>query len=51
MEADFWHGMWASGKIGFHQADINTYLKSHWSQLALHGYALVKTTRAFGGWR
>lgn len=37
MEANFWHEMWASGVVGFHQADINEYLKSHWSKLQLQG--------------
>jgi thiopurine S-methyltransferase len=37
MEANFWHDMWASGVVGFHQPDINVYLKNHWSKLNLKG--------------
>jgi thiopurine S-methyltransferase len=37
MEADFWHDMWESGIVGFHQADINAYLKNHWQKLGLNG--------------
>lgn len=37
MEANFWHNMWASGVVGFHQPDINVYLKNHWSKLNLQG--------------
>jgi len=37
MEANFWHDMWASGVVGFHQPDINVYLKNHWSKLKLNG--------------
>ena len=37
MEANFWHDMWASGVVGFHQPDINVYLKNHWSKLELKG--------------
>ncbi|RVU29847.1 thiopurine S-methyltransferase [Neptunomonas marina] len=35
MEHDFWHQRWEQGRIGFHQGDINPYLKEHWSELAL----------------
>ena len=37
MEANFWHDMWASGVVGFHQPDVNSYLKNHWSKLGLQG--------------
>lgn len=41
MEAQFWHEMWDSGVVGFHQADINEYLKNHWSKLNLNGQEAV----------
>lgn len=37
MEAGFWHKMWASGVVGFHQADINAFLKTYWPKLGLQG--------------
>jgi len=37
MEADFWHKMWNSGVVGFHQPDVNHYLKTHWPKLQLQG--------------
>ncbi|MEA3405030.1 MAG: thiopurine S-methyltransferase [Pseudomonadota bacterium] len=37
MKANFWHGMWASGVVGFHQSDINEFLQNHWKQLNLAG--------------
>ena len=37
MKANFWHDMWNSGKVGFHQADVNHYLITHWSKLRLQG--------------
>jgi len=33
MEADFWHSRWQEGRIGFHQADVNSFLKQHWPTL------------------
>lgn len=37
MEHDFWHNRWAEGRIGFHQAEFNTYLLTYWNQLAVSG--------------
>lgn len=37
MEADFWHQMWRSGRVGFHQAKVNAFLKNHWKKLNLVG--------------
>lgn len=37
MEHDFWHQKWQEGRIGFHQVQINPYLKKYWTQLALQG--------------
>lgn len=37
MEAGFWHKMWASGRVGFHQAKINVFLKIYWPTLGLQG--------------
>ncbi|MCP4596414.1 thiopurine S-methyltransferase [Neptuniibacter sp.] len=33
MEHDFWHQRWAEGRIGFHQEDVNPFLKKHWAEL------------------
>ncbi|MDF0732606.1 thiopurine S-methyltransferase [Pseudomonas entomophila] len=35
MESAFWHKRWADNQIGFHQAEVNPYLRAHWSKLAL----------------
>ena len=32
MDADFWHDMWASGEVGFHQKQINAFLETHWPE-------------------
>ncbi|KUJ71751.1 thiopurine S-methyltransferase [Thiomicrospira sp. WB1] len=37
MQADFWHQMWHSGRVGFHQTEINRFLQSHWQALGLSG--------------
>ncbi len=37
MEAAFWHKMWKSGVVGFHQQAINPFLLSYWSSLKLTG--------------
>ena len=36
MEADFWHGKWARGDIGFHISDVNPFLVEHIPVLQLH---------------
>lgn len=41
MQAEFWHAMWGSGKVGFHQDEINPYLKSYWQALGLAKQAAV----------
>lgn len=35
MEADFWHGRWARGEIGFHESQANPLLVAHFEQLQL----------------
>lgn len=35
MEADFWHQRWSTKEIGFHQAEINRFLKGYWGRLEL----------------
>ena len=35
MKHDFWHQRWSEGRIGFHQADFNPYLKKYWQLLSL----------------
>jgi thiopurine S-methyltransferase len=33
MQADFWHERWASNQLGFHQAEVNALLRTHWPEL------------------
>ncbi|TKB48091.1 thiopurine S-methyltransferase [Ferrimonas sediminicola] len=33
MDASFWHDKWENQLIGFHQDDINPFLKRHWSAI------------------
>ncbi|WP_313646613.1 thiopurine S-methyltransferase [Pseudomonas sp.] len=35
MEPAFWQQRWANQQIGFHQAEVNPYLKRYWPQLQL----------------
>jgi thiopurine S-methyltransferase len=35
MEPHFWHNKWHKNEIGFHQDEVNTYLKAHFSLLAI----------------
>lgn len=35
MQADFWHDMWASGEVGFHQKQVNVFLHEFWPKLDL----------------
>lgn len=37
MQANFWHEMWASGVLGFHQTDMNEFLTQYWQKLGLTG--------------
>ena len=37
MQANFWHDMWASGIVGFHQAEMNAFLTDYWQKLGLTG--------------
>jgi thiopurine S-methyltransferase len=41
MDAEFWHKMWQSGQVGFHQADINVFLRQFWPHLTLNGGAVL----------
>lgn len=41
MEADFWHDMWESGEVGFHQKEINAFLHKHWENLNLQSTETV----------
>jgi thiopurine S-methyltransferase len=34
MEKNFWMERWVNGEIGFHQAEINPYLREYWKELA-----------------
>lgn len=35
MDAQFWHTRWARGEIGFHQAEVNAWLRQYWPVLGL----------------
>lgn len=35
MQADFWHDRWDNNEIGFHQAEVNAFLESHWSDFSI----------------
>lgn len=35
MQHQFWHQRWQQNQIGFHSADIHTYLQTYWSSLAI----------------
>lgn len=35
MENDYWISRWQQGEIGFHQDDINAYLRQYWPELGL----------------
>lgn len=35
MKHDFWLERWEQNQIGFHQAEINRYLTTHWAELGL----------------
>jgi len=35
MEHDFWHQRWQEGRIGFHQHQVNAWLKRYWPKLQL----------------
>jgi thiopurine S-methyltransferase len=35
MEPDFWHQRWRENLTGFHQGEVNPYLRKYWPSLAL----------------
>lgn len=35
MDPEFWLQRWSDGRIGFHQAQVNALLETHWPALAL----------------
>lgn len=41
MHGDFWQARWAQGQIGFHQDQVNPYLRRYWPGLALPEEARV----------
>lgn len=41
MEANFWHSRWQEGRIGFHQAEVNTFLKVYWPKLPSQSLVFV----------
>ncbi len=41
MKDDYWINRWEQGEIGFHQTDINPYLRQFWQELKLAADASV----------
>jgi thiopurine S-methyltransferase len=41
MNREFWLQRWACGEIGFHQADVNSYLQRYWGALGVSAGATV----------
>lgn len=41
MEPDFWHQRWQENKIGFHQDEVNPYLRQFWPDLGLSAPARI----------
>lgn len=41
MNADFWHARWESGRVGFHQDEVNRYLERYWDALDVSKDATV----------
>ena len=41
MEKDFWLERWEQEQTGFHQNEINSYLRQHWQHLAGNGPVFV----------
>src|SRR5665647_3863458 len=41
MEKDFWLERWEQEQTGFHQNEINPYLRQHWQHLAGNGPVFV----------
>ena len=41
MRPEFWRDRWSQGQIGFHQRDVDTLLKAHWTDLRIGGGARV----------
>lgn len=41
MDKEFWQARWDEGRIGFHQEEINPYLRRYWRQLACESTATV----------
>jgi len=41
MRPEFWRDRWSCGQIGFHQADVESYLKSYWFTLEIAENAAI----------
>lgn len=41
MHSEFWHERWETGRIGFHQQQVNPFLNTYWSQLQSCGKGRV----------
>ncbi|MCU7248640.1 thiopurine S-methyltransferase [Pseudomonas koreensis] len=41
MQPDFWYKKWESNQIGFHQPQVNPYLRRHWPDLSVAEQARV----------
>jgi thiopurine S-methyltransferase len=41
MEPDFWHQRWQQNLIGFHQGEVNPYLREYWADLGVPAPARI----------
>lgn len=41
MEPEFWHQRWQQNQIGFHQGEVNPYLRKYWHELGVSAPARV----------
>lgn len=41
MEPEFWHERWQQNQIGFHQGEVNPYLRKYWHELGVTAPARV----------
>lgn len=41
MEPEFWHQRWQENRIGFHQGEVNPYLRQYWQQLGISAPARI----------
>ncbi len=41
MEPEFWHQRWLENRIGFHQGEVNPYLRKYWGLLGVSAPARI----------